>query len=397
MILQSKRVWVLNEWMDAQVEISDGKIAAVHPYGTYAADRDYGDRRIVPGFIDVHTHGAYGFDTNDADPEGLRRWAKSIVSEGITGFLPTTITQSEEVLTKALKNVANVVREGYEGARILGIHFEGPYLDQKFKGAQPEQYCVSPDLEQFKRYLEASEGLIRIVTMACEHDEGYRLTRFLCEKGIVPSLGHSSATFDQAVMAFANGARSVTHVYNGMAPYHHREPGIVGASFRFRNVFGEIICDGNHSTWAALNTFFTNKGPDYGVMITDSLQVKGLPAGTRTLFGGNLIELYEDGSAHLVGAGNLAGSTLKVNQGLRNLVEMAGLPWQTAINSCTINPARLIGVEASKGSITAGKDADIVVLGDDYSVEAVYVCGREWNRGGYAEQKDKEYDCCRGN
>ncbi len=376
MILQSKRVWVLNEWMDAQVEISDGKIAAVHPYGTYAADRDYGDRRIVPGFIDVHTHGAYGFDTNDADPEGLRRWAKSIVSEGITGFLPTTITQSEEVLTKALKNVANVVREGYEGARILGIHFEGPYLDQKFKGAQPEQYCVSPDLEQFKRYLEASEGLIRIVTMACEHDEGYRLTRFLCEKGIVPSLGHSSATFDQAVMAFANGARSVTHVYNGMAPYHHREPGIVGASFRFRNVFGEIICDGNHSTWAALNTFFTNKGPDYGVMITDSLQVKGLPAGTRTLFGGNLIELYEDGSAHLVGAGNLAGSTLKVNQGLRNLVEMAGVPWQTAINSCTINPARLIGVEASKGSITAGKDADIVILGDDYNVEAVYVCGQ---------------------
>lgn len=397
MILQSKRVWVLNEWMDAQVEISDGKIAAIHPYGTYAADMDYGDRRIVPGFIDVHTHGAYGFDTNDADPEGLRRWAKSIVSEGITGFLPTTITQSEEVLTKALKNVANVVREGYEGARILGIHFEGPYLDQTFKGAQPEQYCVSPDLEQFKRYLEASEGLIRIVTMACEHDEGYRLTRFLCEKGIVPSLGHSSATFDQAVMAFANGARSVTHVYNGMAPYHHREPGIVGASFRFRNVFGEIICDGNHSTWAALNTFFTNKGPDYGVMITDSLQVKGLPAGTRTLFGGNLIELYEDGSAHLVGAGNLAGSTLKVNQGLRNLVEMAGVPWQTAINSCTINPARLIGMEASKGSITAGKDADVVVLGDDYSVEAVYVCGQEWNRSGYAAKKEKEYDCCRGN
>ena len=397
MILQSKRVWVLNDWMDAQVEISDGKIAAIHPYGTDAADMDYGDRRIVPGFIDVHTHGAYGFDTNDADPEGLRRWAKSIVSEGITGFLPTTITQSEEVLTKALKNVANVVREGYEGARILGIHFEGPYLDQTFKGAQPEQYCVSPDLEQFKRYLEASEGLIRIVTMACEHDEGYRLTRFLCEKGIVPSLGHSSATFDQAVMAFANGARSVTHVYNGMAPYHHREPGIVGASFRFRNVFGEIICDGNHSTWAALNTFFTNKGPDYGVMITDSLQVKGLPAGTRTLFGGNLIELYEDGSAHLVGAGNLAGSTLKVNQGLRNLVEMAGVPWQTAINSCTINPARLIGVEASKGSITAGKDADVVVLGDDYSVEAVYVCGQEWNRSGYAVKKEKEYDCCRGN
>lgn len=375
MILQSKRVWVLNEWMEAQIDISDGKIAGIYPYGTKAADEDFGEHRIVPGFIDVHTHGAYGFDTNDAEEEGLRNWLKNIVSEGVTGLLPTTITQSEEVLTKAVRNVANVVREGYEGARILGIHFEGPYLDQKYKGAQPEQYCVAPDLEQFKRYLAASDGLIKIVTMACEHDEEYRLTRFLCENGIVPSLGHSSATFAQAAMAFANGAGSVTHVYNGMAPYHHREPGIVGASFRFRNVFGEIICDGLHSTWAALNTFFTAKGPDYGVMITDSLKVKGLPAGTRTLFGGNLIELFEDGSAHLVGAGNLAGSTLKVNQGLRNLVERAGVPWQAAINSCTINPARLIGMEASKGSITAGKDADLVVLGDDYSVEATYVCG----------------------
>ena len=381
MILQSKRVWLLNEWVEAQVDISDGIIAAIYPYGTNAADEDFGERRIVPGFIDVHTHGAYGFDTNDAEEEGLRNWLKNIVSEGVTGILPTTITQSEEVLTKALQNVAKTARmqqsdpASVKGAKILGIHFEGPYLDQKYKGAQPEQYCVAPDLEQFKRYLAASDGLIRIVTMACEHDEGYRLTRFLCENGIVPSLGHSSATYAQAAMAFANGARSVTHVYNGMAPYHHREPGIVGASFRFRNVFGEIICDGRHSTWAALNAFFTNKGPDYGIMITDSLKVKGLPAGTRTLFGGNLIELFEDGSAHLVGPGNLAGSTLKVNEGLRNLVEKAGVPWQTAINSCTINPARLIGMEASKGSITAGKDADLVVLGDDYSVEATYVCG----------------------
>ena len=381
MILQSKRVWVLNEWMEAQVEISDGKISAVCPYGTHKADEDFGGRRIVPGFIDVHTHGAYGFDTNDAEEEGLRNWLKNIVSEGVTGILPTTITQSEEVLTKALQNVAKTARmqqsdpASVRGAKILGIHFEGPYLDQKYKGAQPEQYCVAPDLEQFKRYLEASDGLIRIVTMACEHDEDFKLTGFLCENGIVPSLGHSSATFAQAAMAFANGARSVTHVYNGMAPYHHREPGIVGASFRFRNVFGEIICDGLHSTWAALNNYFTAKGPDYGVMITDSLKVKGLPAGTRTLFGGNMIELFEDGSAHLVGAGNLAGSTLKVNQGLRNLVEKAGVPWQTAINSCTINPARLIGMETSKGSITAGKDADLVVLEDDYSVEATYVCG----------------------
>ena len=168
MILQSRRVWVLNTWLEAQIEVSgeSGKIVRILPYSAEKPDLDFGDRRMIPGLIDVHTHGAYGFDTNDAEEEGLRNWTKNIVSEGVTGFLPTTITQSEEVLTKALKNVAKVVRQGYEGARILGIHFEGPYLDQTYKGAQPERFCVAPDLEQFKRYLEASEGLIRIVTMA---------------------------------------------------------------------------------------------------------------------------------------------------------------------------------------------------------------------------------------
>ncbi|MDO5477499.1 MAG: N-acetylglucosamine-6-phosphate deacetylase [Eubacteriales bacterium] len=384
MILQSRRVWVLNDWLEAQVEISaeSGRIERICPYGACVPDMDFGDLRLVPGFIDVHTHGAYGFDTNDAEEQGLKDWLEKVVGEGVTGILPTTITQSEEVLTGALRNVAEVARqqrrdpESVPGAQILGIHFEGPYLDQTYKGAQPEQFCVTPDVDQFKRYLTASDGLIRIVTLACEHDEDYCLTRFLREHGIIPSLGHSSATYAQAAMAFANGVRSVTHVYNGMAPYHHREPGIPGAAFCFRNVFGEIICDGLHSTWGAIRTFFTNKGPDYGVMVTDSLRVKGLPAGTRVLFGGNLIELYEDGSAHLVGAGNLAGSTLKMNEGLRNLVEKACLPWQTAINACTLNPARLIGLEASKGSLQAGKDADIAVLRDDYSVEAVFVVGK---------------------
>ena len=375
MIIQSKRVWVLDTWMEAQIEMVDGKIENIYPYGTKSVDEDYGNLRIVPGFIDVHTHGAYGFDTNDANEEGLRKWMKNIVKEGVTGILPTTITQSEEVLTNALKNVVKVVEKGYQGAHILGIHFEGPYLDQEYKGAQPEQYCVAPDVEQMKRYLKASNNMIKIVTMACEHDEDYKLTKFLTENDIVVSQGHSSATFDQASMAIANGAKSMTHVYNGMTKFHHRDPGLVGAAFRFRNVYGEIICDGNHSSYAALNDYFMAKGPNYGVMITDSLMVKGLPVGTKTLFGGNLIELYEDGSAHLVEAGNLAGSTLNVNKGLQILVEKAMVPWQSAINACTINPARMLGLEKTKGSIQTGKDADIVVLNDDYSVKMTYVSG----------------------
>ncbi len=377
MIIQSKKVWVLGNWLQAQIEVEAGKISAILPYGEKTADKDYGDKRIVPGFIDIHTHGAYGFDTNDANEEGLRNWMKNIPHEGVTGILPTTITQSEEVLTKAVANVAKVVDEGYEGAEILGIHFEGPYLDQKYKGAQPEQYCVKGTIEQFERYQKAAKGLIKVITMACEHDDDFTLTRYLAAHGVIVSMGHSGATFEQAQMAIANGARSMTHIFNGMTPFHHRNPGLVGAAMRFRDTYGEVICDGNHSDVNALNNLFMAKGRDYTIMITDALMVKGLPVGTKVLFGGNEIELYPDGSAHLTQTKGLAGSTLKVNEGLRVLVEKAMVPWDYAINSCTLNPARLLGIDDRKGALRTGCDADIVVLNDDYSVEMTYVKGKE--------------------
>ena len=377
MIIQSKRIWVLGQFIEAQLELEDGKIKNVLAYGAKPADKDYGERRIVPGFIDVHTHGAYGFDTNDAEEEGLRNWMKHIPEEGVTGICPTTITQTEEVLTKAVKNVAKVVADGYEGAEILGIHFEGPYLDMVYKGAQPEQCIVKPDVEQFKRYQKAADGLIKIITMATERDEDFELTRYCAANDVRVSIGHSAATIEEAGMAIANGATSMTHIFNGMTPFHHRKPGLVGAAMRFRDTFGEVICDGNHSTPDALNDLFMAKGRDYTIMITDALMVKGLPVGTKVLFGGNEIELYPDGSAHLIGAKSLAGSTLKVNEGLKVLVEKAMIPWDYAINSCTLNPARYLNVDDRKGKLVAGYDADIVVLNDDYSVEMTYVRGKE--------------------
>ncbi len=377
MIIQSKRVWVLGQFIEAQLEIENDKIINVLSYGAKPADADYGDKRIVPGFIDVHTHGAYGFDTNDAEPEGLRNWMKNIPEEGVTGICPTTITQTEEVLTKAVANVAKVVEEGYEGAEILGIHFEGPYLDMKYKGAQPEQCIVKADVEQFKRYQKAANGLIKVITMATEHDDNFELTKYCAANGVRVSIGHSAATINEAAMAIANGATSMTHIFNGMTPFHHREPGLVGAAMRFRDTFGEVICDGNHSTPDSLNNLFMAKGKDYTMMVTDALMVKGLPVGTKVLFGGNEIELYADGSAHLTSTKGLAGSTLKVNEGLKVLVEKAMVPWEYAINSCTINPARYLGVDDRKGKLVTGYDADIVVLNDDYSVEMTYVKGKK--------------------
>lgn len=152
MIIQSTRVWTVGQFIKAQIEIEEGKIKRILPYNSLDVDHDYGDLRIVPGFIDIHTHGAYGFDTNYAKEDGLRHWIKNIPSEGVTGILPTTITQSHEVLSKAVKNVAKVVRDGYEGAEILGIHFEGPYLDQIYKGAQPEEHIIQGTIEEFEQY-----------------------------------------------------------------------------------------------------------------------------------------------------------------------------------------------------------------------------------------------------
>lgn len=375
MIIQSKKVWIADQFTPAQLELEDGIIKEIYPYNEKEVTKDYGDLKILPGFIDIHCHGAYGFDINDADPEGLRKWAKGIVDEGVTSFLATTLTQSEEVLTNAVSNVAKVVEEGYEGAEILGIHFEGPYLNKAHKGAQPEEYCVKPNIEQFKRYQKAAHGLIKYITMAVENDEDYALTKYCSQNNVVVSIGHSNATYEQAVQAYAHGARSMTHVYNAMTPFTHRANGLVGGALRIRNMYGEIICDGNHSTLAALNNFFTSKGPDYSIMITDSLMCKGFPVGTKFDFGGQEVVIYPDGSAHLVEAGNLAGSTLNVNKGLKILIEDALVPVNYAINACTSNPARCLHVDDRKGTIGVGYDADLVVLDRDYEVVQTYCKG----------------------
>lgn len=375
MIIQSKRVWIANQFIPAQLEVENGKIINVYAYGSKDVDNDYENLRIVPGFLDVHTHGAYSWDTNYASEGGLETWLENIVKEGVTGLCPTTITQSEEVLTNAVKHVAEVHKTHPKGAEILGIHFEGPYLDMKYKGAQPPEHIVVPSVEQFKRYQEAADGLIKIITMAPEHDPNFALTKYCAENDIVVSIGHSNATFEEAAIAVANGVRSMTHVYNGMTPFNHRNNGLVGAAFRFRDVYGEVICDGNHSTLAALNIYYATKGRDYAIMVTDSLMAKGNPVGSRFMFGGHEIEIYPDGSAHLIEINSLAGSTLRVNDGLRILVEEAQVPFDAALNSCTINPARMLKIDDRKGKLGAGYDADIVVLADDYNVVQTYCKG----------------------
>ncbi|MEE8806933.1 MAG: N-acetylglucosamine-6-phosphate deacetylase [Lactimicrobium sp.] len=378
MLIQSKRVWICGDFIPAEIEINDGKITEIYPLNTKPADKDYGDLRIVPGFLDIHCHGAYGYDTNYAEPEGLKKWAKGIVHEGVTGFMSTTITELKPVLMKAVKNVAAVKKDfeaGRDGADILGIHFEGPYLDMKYKGAQPPEAIVPPSVDEFKEYQEAANGLIKIITLAPEHDPDYALTRYCSENGVVVSIGHSGATFEQAILAVANGAKSITHTYNGQSPFNHRANGVTGTALRLHDLYSEVICDCNHSTPEALNIFFTSKGKDHGIMISDALMAKGFKPGDKFMFGGHEIEIYPDGSAHLTETKGLAGSTMRICDGLKNLVTRAGVPFDAALNSCTINPASLLGLNDHLGKIAVAYDADIVVLNDDYSVEETYCKG----------------------
>lgn len=374
MIIQSQRIWILEQWVPAQLELEHQKIKAIHAYGTHPVDQDYGNHRILPGFIDTHCHGAYGFDTNDAHESGLALWAKQIASEGVTSFCPTTITQSEEVLTKALKNIAGFVDKPYEGSRIVGIHFEGPYLDKAYKGAQPEPYIVNPDLNQFERYQKAANHLIKIITMAVEHDDDHAFIRSASASGVAIHLGHSGATYHQALLGFANGAKGTTHTFNGMSPLNHREPGLVGAAMRLGSVYSELICDGIHVSFPAMNLLYKAKGKDYTILVTDALCAKGVGEGTY-VFGGQSIDIRSDGGAYLSNTTKLSGSTLRFNQGLRNVIEKAEVDVVSAINSATINPARLLGLEHQKGLIQANYDADLVILDSDYSVLETYVLG----------------------
>lgn len=376
MKIKSKRVWIAGMFHPAVIEIENGSIKRI---GTYQekSDVNYDNLRIVPGFIDIHCHGAYGFDTNDADDKGLRYWSKHIVKEGVTGFLCTTITQSHEVLSKAVKNVVSVCESDYEGAEILGIHLEGPYLSVKQKGAQPEEFIRPSDIEEFKQLQKDAKGKIKYITIAPENDKDYALIRYCSTHGVTVSMGHSSATLAQVKMAYANGAKCMTHVYNGMSGFHHRNNGMAGAALRLRDIYGEIICDMKHSTPEAVNIFFHAKGVHRAIMVTDSLNCKGCEPGSIFYFGGNDISVQKDGSARL-NDGTLAGSTLKMNEGLRNLVEIAMVPFESALNSCTSNPAELLGIADRKGYIRAGNDADLVILEDDYSIHDVYCKGKQY-------------------
>ena len=321
---------------------------------------------VLPGFIDQHVHGAGGSDGMDGTVEDIKTIAETLATEGTTSFLVTTMTQSPENITKALTAVKEYRKASPKsGARVVGVHLEGPFIAAAHKGAQPLEYVKAPDIKTFDEYNEASGNAIKIVSLAPEVENAEALVRHLSKKGIVPSIGHTGAKFTDIDKAVKAGAKNVTHTYNAQTALHHREIGTVGSAMLFDELNCELIADTIHVSIPAMRLLVKNKPLDKLTLITDAMRAKGLPDGESELGGQKVF--VKDGEARLAD-GTLAGSVLKMNKAVQNLVEKVGVPFTQAVDCATINPAKNLGMDKETGSIKVGKRADFTVLNEHYDV-----------------------------
>ncbi len=324
------------------------------------------DAIVLPGFIDQHIHGAGGSDGMDGTVEDIAIIAKTVAAEGTTSFLVTTMTQSPENITKAMEAVKKYREVSPEvGARVVGVHLEGPFIAAAHKGAQPLEYVKAPDVEAFDNYNEASGNAIRIVTLAPEVEGAETLIRHLTEKGVVASIGHTGAKYSDIEKAVSAGAGNVTHTYNAQSALHHREIGTVGSAMLIDELNCELIADTIHVSVPAMQLLVKNKGLDKLTLITDAMRAKGIPDGVSEL-GGQTVYV-KNGEARLED-GTLAGSVLRMNRAVQNMVEKVGVPFTEAVDYATINPARTLKIDQETGSIEVGKCADFTVLNAAYDV-----------------------------
>ena len=320
---------------------------------------------VLPAFIDQHIHGAGGSDGMDATIADYEIIAKTVAAEGTASFLVTTMTQSVENITKAMQAVKEYREGEHDGARVVGIHLEGPFIAPAHKGAQPLEYVAAPDVETFKAYNAASGNAIKIVTLAPEIEGASELIAYLTENGIVSSIGHTGAKCADIEKAIANGASNVTHTYNAQTALHHREIGTVGSAMLFDELNCELIADTIHVSVPAMKLLVKNKPADKLSLITDAMRAKGIPDGVSEL--GGQVVYVKNGEARLAD-GTLAGSVLRMNRAVQNVVTKVGVPFTQAVDYATINPARMLGIDGETGSIAVGKRADFTVLNENYDI-----------------------------
>ena len=366
MIIKSENVWLNGRLQPASVEIENGVFKAVMPYGQ--ADVDYGKNYVLPGFIDMHTHGNNGVASAFSPVDEIERWQKEITADGVTSFMATTATERYEDNLTTLNRLSGCVGRG-DGAEILGIYMEGNFINPASKGAHDEKLIMKPNPAVLQEYIDACHGKMKLMILAAELDTDGEMMKVAAKNGVKVSVGHSSATYDEVVLAHRRGAVGITHTYNGMRPFNHRETGIIGAALTISDLYAEIIADGHHVSWPAVKLLAAMKDSHHLILVTDDSPFKDwkgeLPAG-----------IHKDAEGQFRNdLGALTSSSLRVCDGIFNLITKADVPFEKAINAATINPATLLGVNDRKGSIDAGKDADIAVVTPDFKVVETYCKG----------------------
>ena len=376
----AKAITPKGELADAAILIRDGEIETVAPRTSLtlpagAQEIQAVDSVAIPGFIDVHIHGAGGRDVMEGNDDALSTVTSRVARFGTTSLLATTITAGADDTCRAVEGMAKYIAAQHAAsqprAEILGIHFEGPFLSKERRGAQPAEFLQPPSAEFLQRLLHAASGNARILTIAPELLGAMPCIDAARSLGMVVSIGHTDATYEQARAAVAHGAHHATHVYNGMRPFSHRDPGVIGAVLTTPELTAELIADGVHVDDIAMKVLLQAKGPGGVVLISDGISATGMPDGQYML---GDVHVTVSGGICRTPEGRLAGSTLTLDRALRNVVSL-GVPLANAVQMLTINPATVLGIEFKKGALRTGADADIVLLNEALEVTQVFTRG----------------------
>lgn len=374
MIITSKNVWINNSFQHKSIHFEQDRITQITD--PVVGGFDYEDRWILPGFIVIHDHGFKGVEANKLDHHGLEAWTRQLAKEGVTSFLPTFLSERDPSIEQGLMLINELLDNHDYKVRVLGIFIEGPFLSEKQKGVFNPESFKAIDIELIRHYQKISGNRIKMITLAPELEGAVDFIQQITQEGIVVSLGHSQATYEQAKAAIDAGARCFTHLYNAMSGLHHRAPGMVGACLDTKNVYAELITDGHHVSDAAVRIAVMAKGEDYLITVTDPTGMKGLVPGAYIRPDiDKVIVVKDDGTARTI-SGTFAGSMAKMNELLNRNLYYYKLPLVQTIKSATINPAKMLGIDQDFGTIEVGKYADLVICDDQFNVNHVYVGGQ---------------------